>query len=501
MKLRAALPAVLLLVSNAAAQSRLTGTVTLLEDSKSTPLPDALVLARSGAPAEVVAAASTDSRGRYSLTGLPAGSITLSVEAAGHYALKAGGLESETIVRSCPTSGECPSTDFELARAGVVEGWLTDPVGDPLPDAALELVPAELSQDAEPQARRSRMAGQAFSDDRGYFRIWGLRPGRYRLQVNRFAPSFFSGAFSGGGTPPTEILREVEITPGAEPLELHLGIERKPAAETFPVSGVISGLEPGEGRVALQVQPLETSGPLNFNFPVRDGAFQIPSLARGRYLFRLRRFQAGPPQARLLGEVEVSQQITDLQLAVQPPTGIRGRIEFVDAPPTRLGVRLTSRQGLGMPEFALAEAPDYVFENGGLAPGVWKLDLQGEYFLLEEAEATVSAGGLTEVALRVSNQRSTVSGVARLDAAGAREAAAHFTVAARGPRGRLKVQCDDDGRFSLPGLIPGEYEIAAWSRPDVDIDDEQAWEQARANLKKLTIELGFDIELDLTVTP
>jgi hypothetical protein len=272
---------------------------------------------------------------------------------------------------------------------------------------------------------------------------------------------------------------------------------------TFTVSGRLIGVDSAPGinhRVMAEgASSLPRFGPSS---AVRDGAFQIPELAAGRYLFRLMSLSKGRREMRLLGEVEVDRDITDLTLSPQPPTGVRGRVLFVDSPPGRFNLLLqSSRQSTQAREQLRTEPPDYAFENSAVQPGRWEVSLSGDYYLVEPVSVDVAPGQMTELEIRVSNQRCKVTGTARLRNGTSRTAAAHFVVAVRGPQGAERIQADDFGRFAFDRLIPGEYEIAAWSNQDVDVKSDQAWEEAGDNRKTIAVEPGFEMEVDLTVTP
>jgi hypothetical protein len=82
-----------------------------------------------------------------------------------------------------------------------------------------------------------------------------------------------------------------------------------------------------------------------------------------------------------------------------------------------------------------------------------------------------------------------------------RAGAAHFTVGVRGSWRRLKMQADEDGRFAFDKLAPGDYEVAAWSKPDVDVENDDIWAEAAGSASKVQIEPGFDVEINLTASP
>ena len=497
--LREALVAALLLGVSvpAAAQVSVRGAVTESAGPGSPqPVPGAHVLATAGSPGRIAAEAETDSKGRYLLEGLPAGRVTLSVQAQGYYTLRAGGLESDSIARSCPEQGDCGETDFEIARAAVVEGWLTDSYGDPRQDILLELVADASAQIADP-AQRMRGIGRAFSDDRGYFRIWDVKPGRYELTLRQMG-------FGSRGGPPVELHKQtLEITPGQLLQEARIALRTD--ANVFSLSGEILGAgEEGLERTGVAIQQVGGDERTNWTTyeSIREGKFTFTGVRKGDYVLRLVKFSQNTGKWRYLDTITLDRDLKDLQLTVKPPTGVRGRVEFVDAPaaPVYLGIREPGSQGFPR-ENIEAVAPDYAFENEGLPPGEYELTLRNEdYYLVEPVRITVTVGRMQELELRVANQRATVRGSARLAGPDAPQAAAHFTVAMRGERGRHKIQADDAGGFVFEKVIPGEYEIAAWDSPDVDITDDAVWRTAGENRKRLTLEPGFETEIDLTVT-
>jgi hypothetical protein len=430
---------------------------------------------------------------------LPASRITLSVQGQGYYTLKAGGLESESITRSCPQAGDCGATDFEVARAAVVEGWLTDAFGDPLQDVSLALTPDSAPESADPMERFRAMAGRDESDDRGYFRIWGLRPGRYRLTATQRTMGPPGGQMA-------EETRLIEIAPGQTEVETRFSLSGS-NVDVFSVSGSVSGVKGGEqGRLGIAVQPaFEDSngfGWMRFE-TLHDGKFRIGGLQKGRYVLRLGDFAQGVRKLTYLETLSIDHDLTDVVLSPKPPTGIRGRVEFVEAPAVYL---VLSAGPAGRAQFGRdpieVKPPDYTFEHTGMPPGEYELVTPGgNYYLVDRVTFTVAVGAVREITVKVSNQRSAVRGSVRLAGGADRQAAANFTVGLRGDRGRHKVRADDSGGFVFEKLIPGDYEIAAWEALDVNVEDEDAWRGAGENVKRLVVEPGFETEVDLTVTP
>ena len=481
--------------------SFLTGTVSEQDGSDTVPLPGAYVQVKAGSPERVVAQAETDSRGRYLIEDVPEGRVTLAVAAAGYYTLKAGGLDSETITRTCPPAGECGSVDFLAARAGVLEGYLNDDFGGPVQGVEVTLTPAPGAPTERLGRGRAggRAAGRAVSDDRGYFRIWGLKPGRYLFEARmrflfpRWLPKFRLDA------------REVEIAAGGEPREV--SFQLRGDAGVFSISGIVEGLADEEsGPNFIGIRPKATrGGDLWAMFTgAREGKFRIDGLEKGDYVLQAGRdSSSNTREFRLLAVLTVDRDLMDLRLRPAPPTGVRGRVAFVDGEKSNLNVRIYPR-GFepGAWEYLRVEGPDYTFEHGGLPPGEYSASLRpGDRYLVEDYAFTVHPGSMTDLEMAVSSEFAKVRGTVRLSGGGGRSsrpAGAHFLVGLRGGRGSFSSAADENGVFAFDKVIPGEYRIAAWRDPDTDVSDEEAWAEASAAVRTITVEAGFEMEVDLT---
>ena len=483
----------------------LSGTVSQQDGSDTIPLPGVIVQVRAGSPERVVRQATADSRGRYLLDDVPEGRVTLRLVATGYYTIKAGDLDSSTITRNCPPEGDCGSVDFLAARAGVIEGYLTDDFGGPVEGASVTLTP---TSDAASPPRASgrtgpRVAGQAVSDDRGYFRMWDLKPGRYKLEAQmrfpfpRWMPKFRLEP------------REVEITGGGEPQEVRFQLQSD--AGVFSISGVIEGIDAEAlKRTAIGIQRKVSGDSPNFNrfrmfMAVRDGKFQIDGLEKGDYVAHVVEWGSGTQRdMRLLTELTVDRNLTDLRLRPAPPSGVRGRITFADGKKVDLPIQIR-RTGneAGVFEFLPVAGPDYTFKHSGLPAGEYVASLRGrERYLVENYTFTVQAGSMTELDLTVSSEFAKVRGTVRLARGSnqaARPAGSHFLVGLSGDRGSFSSAADENGGFVFDKVIPGEYRIAAWSDPNTNVSDEAVWKKAASAVRTITVEAGFEMDVDLTV--
>ena len=344
-----------------------------------------------------------------------------------------------------------------------------------------------------------RAAGRAVSDDRGYFRIWGLKPGRYLFEARmrflfpRWLPKFRLDA------------REVEIAGGGEPREV--SFQLRGDAGVFSISGIVEGLADEESRPPfVSIRPKATSGGdfWAMFMVVREGRFRVDGLEKGDYVLQAGRdSSSNTREFRLLAELTVGRDLMDLRLRPAPPTGVRGRgrvcgrgEEQPECSNLSQGVRT------GAWEYLRVEGPDYAFEHGGLPPGEYSASLRpGDRYLVEDYAFTVHPGLMTDLEMAVSSEFAKVRGTVRLGSGGGRSsraAGAHFLVGLRGGRGSFSSAADENGVFAFDKVIPGEYRIAAWRDPDTDVSDEEAWAEASAAVRTITVEAGFEMEVDLT---
>jgi protocatechuate 3,4-dioxygenase beta subunit len=127
-------------------------------------------------------AASTDEQGRYRITGLAAGSYTISAAKAGFVDGAFGQRRSSGMGTPLElTDGQqAVNIDIKLARGGVVTGRVLDEEGEPLARAVVTV----LRQQYVRGEKQLAPAGADQSDDRGQYRVFGLPPGDYFVSAS-----------------------------------------------------------------------------------------------------------------------------------------------------------------------------------------------------------------------------------------------------------------------------------------------------------------------------
>src|SRR5215510_7131008 len=126
----------------------------------------------------------TDAEGRYRATNLPEGKYEAHVSLVGCVSEKPSPNESLMESFSLSEGASRENVDFALVRGGVITGRVTDADGRPLIARAVSLQVVDeggRKQDASIQNIQNWMMrlNMCQTDDRGVYRIFGLRAGRY----------------------------------------------------------------------------------------------------------------------------------------------------------------------------------------------------------------------------------------------------------------------------------------------------------------------------------
>ena len=141
----------------------------------------------------------TDDTGAFDFTDLPAGRYTINASKSGYIQLSYGQrrpLQAGTPLQLLDGQ-QLKGVDFALPRGGVISGRVSDETGDMMAGVQVQVMRYQYQQGD----RRLVPAGQAQSDDRGAYRVWGLNPGDYYVS----ATARNEGLGNRGGIPPAAI--------------------------------------------------------------------------------------------------------------------------------------------------------------------------------------------------------------------------------------------------------------------------------------------------------
>src|SRR5712692_4198524 len=242
--------------------------------------------------------AETDSEGRYRLEGLPAGSYEIAPSAPTLVSLSNEPGQKVSVAGGATAEG----IDFSLSRGGVITGKITDSEGHPLIGEGVSLKGADPSK---PGALFSGADQRMLStDDRGIYRIFGIRPGRYLVSTGNSRNPMFGlllkrpknvQTYYPGVTDEARA-KFIEVTAGSEASGVDIRLVA--ADKGFTVSGRVIDAETGkpipDAMVAYspstpQARPDDSqhedfSGvPGGITTTNARGEFRLESLAPGNY--------------------------------------------------------------------------------------------------------------------------------------------------------------------------------------------------------------------------
>ncbi len=476
-------------------------------------IPRATVLARSVKNANDVTSVRADDSGYFSITNLQPGAYRLTAEQQSFYVdqhrrifqpvvdLAAGEMRKDVVVRLQPTA--------------VVTGQIVDEHNDPMEHVQVKLLAREYHK-----GRMSlRLAGLGLTDDRGEYRIYEIRPANYYLlaEVNPalrkkgvevIATTEMTGVIDRSGlrkedgspVPPPAYTFPPLFYPAttdfleATSLPIHPGDEAQAdfvlsSMPSVSVKGVVLNGVTGErvNNASVAAYWTDIFGGAGGNISGvsrRDGTFEIPGIAPGRYTLRTS-FSDGDQGYTGEQVVEVGAHgVENVSLSGEPDYDVEGRVVFegdagkqlkrvsVDFAPVKIaGAFRVSTEG-----------KDFSFD-GRLRPGeqytVNVPNLPGDDYLKDvrmgghtvERNQVRSAGPHGKLELLVSPKGGHIEGLV-VDDKDQPVSASVLLVPDSDHRSYYDLfrrsRSDREGKFVLRGIPPGTYTVVVFDGLDPD---------------------------------
>jgi hypothetical protein len=403
---------------------------------------------------------------------------------------------------------------FRLVAAAVISGRVVDEENEPVPGVLVQA----LSEYAErgllskflgddPYGRQRRPAGQALTDDRGEYRIYGLAPGRYYFRATDRGATRMSdyhmqsgwewfataSAFGGKVYPPmlfpgTSQFEEASVVSVRAGEDVAIDFRLLPQVTQVTIKGQVVLPKAKLTRTDLWLEPLDPSNRWSFNVSQQasakeDGKFEMKQVAPGEYFINAR----GEGETALYsGRQRITVVDTDVEviLPLSPGRKIVGRVTVEG------GAKLSRQHSMVflMPvepgPFGGKDATvkdDGTFTISDVEENTYRVEIQvGEDAYLKSARygmEDVLAGDLTisretpqatlELVLSgaTAKLQGTIIDARRKPAQGAQ---VFLVPQNKGwAQRRLRVaRADQHGNFNIRGIAPGKYKLIG------SVDDE-----------------------------
>ncbi len=290
-------------------------------------------------------------KGQFSITALPPGDCSMDVQRVGFvappnrgsFALSSGMHKEDVRLTLTPT--------------GAITGRVVDSAGEPVQGISVSI---EIANGG---------AGTATSDDKGQFRIGGLRPGKYRVKATPLSLPFPAEIRSDGSSQlrdattyypdslSAKAAQRLEVRAGAEVSGVDIKLVQTPIVQ---VSGKVTGLPPGVKNVMVSTFPSGQGAGIK-----ADGTFSLSQLDPGKYTLVAQQWGGQTTLMSAPVEIEVTTaNIEHLELRMIPPFEMAGQLRFDDGLSRRRGRRLCLHDH----RFPAGQAPGTFGRNGAAGP-------------------------------------------------------------------------------------------------------------------------------------
>jgi hypothetical protein len=479
----------------------------------------------------------TDAQGRYEFKELPAARYTITASKGSYVALSYG--QTRPFESGKPLKLEDGQTvekvDFSLPRGSVIAGRIVDEFGEPISDVQ---VAAQRYQYFQGRRRLTPAGRTAATNDIGEFRVFGLAPGQYYLSATLRNMQMMTDSDDRSGYAPTyypgtsDAQTAQKITLGVGQTIGDLAMTLIPA-RTARVSG--SAVD-GQGRpLAGFIMMIQRSGGgfmgSGGGQTRPDGTFSIGGVAPGEYTLQANTGSGDSAEFAAADITVAGDDLSDVQLVAMRLVTVTGRVvmdptDALSFRPAMYRVIATPLQemmmGLSTPgnvnedlTFSLKTRPGLlrigimpaVAGPGGPAFTPRSVRVNGVDVIDTGIEIKPN-GDVSGIEIEMTNHVAEVSG-AVTNARG--EAVKDYTVVVfpqdrdrwgvTGVRYMKSGRPDQDGRFKIAALPPGDYAAVAMDYVEPgESSDPEFLERVRMRATPFSIGEGETKTLDLKLS-
>jgi hypothetical protein len=405
--------------------------------------------------------------------------------------------------------------DITLGAAGIISGTITDGENDPMEGIQVSAISLRYARGGARQEVQTRAVS---ADDQGNYRLFGLVPGFYYVRVVG-PPAIVVNQNTGTspattyypGTTQVEGAQRIQVAPGAETSGIRFSLSSQ---STHRITGTVNDAAGGSEsrRFITQLARVSPDGAYS-GMPGQmgsvsnsDGSFAFNGVTPGDYVIIARSVdiapQSGPSSGLASGPAELRTGFTRVRVSdadmqvnviVFGPSEVKGRITVagVQGPPPA-GVRFSLQSQLGAQGLLgggqiAALDPYGNFDLRGVAQGEYNFNvtISNQSMYLKQAtcaskDYTFQSLGiespmtLSDCVITLGADAGSISGQV-MDSAGPVPGLVVIAIPeARTLRSVARyvttARSDDNGQFTLAGVIPGDYFVYA-----VQFNDEQSY--------------------------
>jgi len=440
--------------------------------------------------------ATTDQEGNYQINNLTIGTYQVAPVARSFVVSDGDSQQGQTVIVTGADNIE--GVNFDLVRGGVITGKVTDANGEPVVEERVMLSTVVDQQDSR---RGPQISGTFQTDDRGIYRMFGIRAGRYKVFVGQGEDGGGFGYMGRGRPPlPQSFYRDpadpdkpgiIEIGQGTEASKIDITVG--PAGPNFSASGRVVDQETGKPvpNLAIGLTRIVTMDANNTRgygaaqtSADAQGEFRFQSLPPGKYEASLGDYRSDLRAERTTFDV-VDQDVSGLVIKASKGASVTGVVIFdgkrdpsVDALLLRAWLsvytrneenpNISSNRGIGL-------SADGSFHVGGLQPGVVTFSIESrgprrftitrierDGVILPAGIQIQNAEQVNGLRLFVTSFNGSIRGVVKTEN-GTLPSGARFAIQiAKSGEPNMPMhgtQVDVRGHFLIEGLAPGTYQI------------------------------------------
>jgi protocatechuate 3,4-dioxygenase beta subunit len=451
----------------------------------------------------------TDAEGRFLLKDLDPGRYVLSAQRNGYvnqsYGQKNAGEQGSNLTLN--PGQHLADIVFRLIQGGVITGRVVDEDSEPLSRAQVQALQFRYFQGH----RRLMPMGSAMTDDRGEYRIFGVRPGQVYVRAILRGFGYVGQGESVDPSAPSEstsyppvFYPNVQDATQASALtvrggdELHVDFSMIPE-RSYAISGrVLGGLQGTSGRGTWLMLMKRGEGDFAFgpgmNTSVRaDGTFTFRQVLPGSYYLLAQQQEEDRGSASAKVEVDVRESdIQGVMVSLAAKVDITGRVTFDNnssSKPSSVHISLSPEdtqdfmrgayaQTRDDGTFTLQAAPDerYKISVYGAPPEMYlKSAVAGRDDVLEKGFNPASSRTLDLVFAPGAKVAGTINGADEKGEPGVTVIVAPESKLAGLADPIRTGTTDQNGKFQFQGLRPGAYRVYAFEHIEPGAYENEEW--------------------------